>query len=170
MIQARCLLPFRVQVDEPFPVFSPCFSDCRERHSCPLLPPWDPPRPTGRSEPDSYEVTAFSLCPGVHETLVCLPRKESLFHWFCGSPGIKPCWPSKPNALGLPPPDGRPQGWGAWHGAQTSPVGELWNIIILQFVSHCPRDMGFNYNVSVPLLLSYCGFSSLSLGVVYICW
>ena len=38
MIQARCLLPFRVQVDEPFPVFSPCFSDCRERHSCPLLP------------------------------------------------------------------------------------------------------------------------------------
>ena len=30
--------------------------------------------------------------------------------------------------------------------------------------------MGFNYTVSVPLLLSYCGFSSLSLGVVYICW
>ena len=29
----------------------------------------DPPVPAGRSGPGSYEVTAFFLCPALHETL-----------------------------------------------------------------------------------------------------
>lgn len=35
----------------------------------PLGSPGDSPRPTGRSGPGSYEVTAFALAPSAHETL-----------------------------------------------------------------------------------------------------
>ena len=58
---------------------------------------------------------------------------------------IRPCWPSKPRVLGVPPfPDARPTGWGAWHRAQNSYF--LWenfcNITILQPVYCQPRGYG----------------------------
>ena len=61
------------------------------------------------------------LCPRVCESL-CVPSK-------CGiSFPPKSCWKSctqvlldfKPNALGIPPPDARPSGWGSWYEAQGS--------------------------------------------------
>lgn len=49
-------------------------------HSEPLLAlasPRDPPKPAGRSGPGSYEITAFPLGPGVHESL-CVPFKSGV--------------------------------------------------------------------------------------------
>ena len=43
----------------------------------PLGSPGDSPRPTGRSGPGSYEVTAFSLALGAHMTL-CAPSKSGV--------------------------------------------------------------------------------------------
>ena len=64
------------------------------------------------------------LCPGSQCTwnLVCTLQEWSLcFPQSCGAPALKPHWPSKPNALGAPPPEARPPpGWGAWYGSQNS--------------------------------------------------
>ena len=49
----------------------------------------------------------FQLGPRAHET--CVPSENGIcFPQSCDSPVIKPCWPSKPNALGSHPPDARP--------------------------------------------------------------
>ena len=58
--------------------------------------PRDSPRPAGRSGPGSYQITAFTFGPGTHETL-CEPFKSEAS--ISPSPAIKPCWPSKTNAL-----------------------------------------------------------------------
>ena len=65
------------------PVSTPqkCCCQCLCPCSEPQPPPTftgDPLIPAGRSGPGSYEVTAFSLVPGVHETL-CTPGVEFLF-------------------------------------------------------------------------------------------
>ena len=51
-----------------------------------------------------------------------------------GVPAIKPHWPSKPSALGPPPPDARPPGWEACCGAQNS---LLWENLILLWLLLC---------------------------------
>ena len=45
----------------------------------------------------SYEITAFALDLGVHEVFVCVSFKS-----------VKPCWPSKSNALGAHLPGSGP--------------------------------------------------------------
>ena len=50
----------------------------------------------------------FPLGPGANETL-CAPSSSGVcFPQSCGSPGIKPHWPSKPYCLGTFPPISRP--------------------------------------------------------------
>ena len=83
----------------------------------PQLPPTsagDPPILAGRFGPVSYGFTAFFPWFLVH-TRLCVhpPRMEFLFPPVCGSPAIKPRWPSKPDSLGTPPPVARPPGWEA---------------------------------------------------------
>ena len=89
---------------------------------------------------DSYEVTAFALVLSAHETL-CMIYKNgvSLPTVLRGTLVFKPCWPSKPNALGTPHPN-----------AKTPRLGNLiciselsflrdnlCNIIFIQFIG-CP--------------------------------
>ena len=69
------------------------------------------PRPAGRFDSDSYQVTAFALSPGACKIL-CVPFKsEVVFPTVL--PEIKPSWPSKPNDLGASLPGAGPPGWGA---------------------------------------------------------
>ena len=102
---------------------------CPCPHSEPQLPsasPGDPQRPAGRSGPGFYEVTAFSLGPGIRETLCAPTRSGVCFSQSCGVPVIKSHWPSKPNALEAPPPMPDPQTVEPDVGLRTlTPVGEL---------------------------------------------
>ena len=93
-----------------------------------LLPQWAtdnfsfPRRSTGLAQPPMRSL----LYPGSQYTwkLVCTLQEWSLCF---PSPALKPQWPSKPNALGVPPSHARHPGWGASQGAQKSPVREcLW--------------------------------------------
>lgn len=92
-----------VQVDEPFPVFSHlCFS--RPRHSLQLLP-----MRSSIHVGVSSELLSWSHCFSVswYVRPWCALQERSLCFTGSASPRIAR-WPSKPNALGLPPPDGRP--------------------------------------------------------------
>ena len=57
---------------------------------------------------------------------LCLSSKSRLcLLESCGAPAIKPCWPTKLNALEAPPPGAGPLGWGAWHSVRAlTPVEE----------------------------------------------
>ena len=69
--------------------------------SCPLPLLGDCPRPAGRSSSASYQITAFTLSPSACEIL-CTPfTSEMSLSLSFGTPEIKPCWPSKLNAVGL---------------------------------------------------------------------
>ena len=175
MIQASYLPSVRVHVDDT--LWYLC-------HWCPcpqdeLQPPAtsqeDLPRPACRSGPGSYEVTAFALGPGTHETL-CVSSKSGLsFPQFCWALAIKPHWPSKLNTLGALPPDARPLGWRDWlpsseWGSELSLMWENFcNLIVLQFVEN-PGGMGFDYTASVALLPSCCGFFFVSLDIGDLFW
>ena len=96
--QCSCLLPLWTTASPHIP--------SRSSKTCTLLQPmllW------------SY---CFVLGPSIHGFLLNLLRMESLFPHSCGAPALKPHWPSRPNALGVPHPSVRPSDWGAWHGAQ----------------------------------------------------
>ena len=57
----------------------------------------------------------FVLHSRVLESLCACLRVESFcFPQSCGSPALKPCWPSGPNSLRIPTPNARPSGQGAW--------------------------------------------------------
>ena len=56
----------------------------------------------------------------MHMTWVCPLSTESPFSQFCGVLAIKPCWPSKVNALGALSSGARPHRCGAWLGALNS--------------------------------------------------
>ena len=102
---------------------------CPCPHSGPQPPPAslrDSPRPAGRSAPGSYEVTAFSLGPSVHETL-CAPSKSGVFVF----PSPMEFLPSSPAGLqsqmlwGLLLPMSDPQAGEPDMGLRTlTPVGE----------------------------------------------
>ena len=70
-------------------------------------------------------------------------RQEWSLHFpqYCGAPALKPHlthWPSKPNTLGIPPHNDRPQAGGSLIWGQNSLLCEnLCNIIVFQFVG-CP--------------------------------
>ena len=133
--------------------------------------PGDPPRPAGRSDPGSYGVTALPWVPVHVKPCVRPPSVESLFPSVLWSSCTQAPWPSKSNALGAPPPDARPPGWGGWHGAQSShSCGRTYAIQVFSslWVTH-PSGMGFDYIAKAPLLLS-CVATSLSLGVEYLFW
>ena len=51
------------------------------------------------------------------KSYVTLQEWHFCFHQFCGVPAVKPFWPSKPNVLGAPPPDGQTPSLGnlTWH-------------------------------------------------------
>ena len=78
-----------------------------------------PPMPKDRPGPISYGVIAFFPWPSTHETLCIFQEWSFCFPKSCGSPAVKPFWPSKPDPPGTPPLAG-PLGWEAWHGAQNS--------------------------------------------------
>ena len=72
MFQARC------QPSDEYSVYVRHQLLCPKREpQLPLASPGDPPRPAGRSDPGSFEVTAFALGPSVHETL-CVPSKSGV--------------------------------------------------------------------------------------------
>ena len=65
----------------------------------------------------------WSFCPGFWcmWDLLCTLQDWSLcFPQSSGASAVKPHWPSKPHALGVPPPNAGPPGWGAWHQTQNS--------------------------------------------------
>ena len=117
------------------------------------------PRLTGRFDPGSYQITASALGPRVCEIL-SVPFKSEV------SISPSPLGPSK-----VSPADLRIQMfWGLVFLIQDPCAGEpnvglrsltpmflLWenlcNVIILQFVSCPPGDMGLDYIASLPFLL-----------------
>ena len=92
----------------------------RVSHRLPLSPSWGPPRPTSRSGPRSYGVIALPLVPVHMKPCLFPPRVESV------SPSpVEPLYSSSTGlqsqiALGAPPHDARPAGWGVWNRALTS--------------------------------------------------
>ena len=105
----RLLLPVSFLLNEPHhPIF-----------------PGDAARIAGKSDPDSYWVSALPWEP-MHKKPVCTFQEWSLcFPQSCGAPAHKPSWPSVPNATGilLPMPD--PQAWDPDVGLRTlTPMGE----------------------------------------------
>ena len=91
---------------------------------------------------------------------VCALQKWTLFFpKSCGTLALKPCWPSKPNALGFLPPSVRPSGWEAWDGSQNSHCwgrnsvkelfSTLWGIHLVAMV--------LDYALKLSILLS-CDF------------
>ena len=95
--------------------------------------------------------TRFCLCP---------PRPESL---------VPPVlWKScnqiplafKVNSLGIPSPFVRSPSWKAWRGVQNLHNSGRSSLVLLfssLWVMH-PAGMGFDFTVTVPLLLSCCSF------------
>ena len=84
---------------------------------------------------------------------VC-PLKVSLFL----IPAIKSHWPSKPDSLRAPLSIARHSAWEAWCRAQNfHSLKSLCNVILFQFVDH-QGDMGFDFIMIVPLLLSHWSF------------
>ena len=89
-------------------------SSCQS-HQCPCphsdpqppLPPQEILRQADRFVPGSYEVTVFSLGPGVQKTFFAL-RVEFVFPNYEESLPSSPTGSSKPNAVGVPPPNAKP--------------------------------------------------------------
>ena len=135
-----------------------------ERATATPASPGDPPRPSGRSGPDSYGVTAFALEPSVHKTLCALSKSGVCFSQSHGAPAVKPCWSSKPNALESLPPDAGHLGWGDWRGTQRSRTPAMYLFSSL-WDAHA-SGMGFD-NLLSALLLSR-GFFFMSLDVEYL--
>ena len=109
----------------------------------------DPPSPAGKSVPGSSEVTPFSPGSWCTQEFMCTLQECSFcFPKSCGVPAIKPHWPPKPNAVGAPLPDVRPQTREPDVGLRTltlvgeplqynyfpvcgSPTWWLWDLIVL---------------------------------------
>lgn len=128
------------------------------------ISPGDPSRPAGKLSLRLLKCHWFFLGPGANETFYMhSTRVEFLFLPVLWSFGIKHHWPSKTNALGLPPLDARPLDCEAWCGTQNSQTcGE--NLIPLFFpVCGSATGVGFDCIKYMPLLLS-----SLSLDVEYL--
>lgn len=118
-------------------------------HQCPcpqsepqLLPisSGDPPRTEGRAGPGSQEVLLLLLVP----RFVCAFQEWSLsLTQSRGAPAFKHHWPSKPEAVGSPPPDARPPGWETCRSSEPSFLWEnLCDIIVFQFVGYPPGGDG----------------------------
>ena len=114
---AKILASRRSHTNEYYPILLLPVSLSPDWGTAALTSAGDPPRAASRSGSGSYEVTAFVLGPGVDKTL-CAVSKSGVS--VSPSPVELPRWPSKPNALGAPPPDARPTGCEGWHGAQNS--------------------------------------------------
>ena len=99
-------------------------------------------RPAGRSGPGFYQIAAFALGPGAHEIL-CVLFKSLCFPQSWGAPAVKPCWPSKPNAL-----EGS-SSWCGWNSHFCGRTSVIWLFSGL-WVVHL-RGMGFDYIGSSPL-------------------
>ena len=100
---------------------SPPLMSCPQQSTAPIPAfPGDPPRPAGRSDPDSYGVSPVPQDP-VHMKSCVHPQRVEwcLFPPSCRALAHKPHWPSIPNALGAPPLNARPLDWGSGH--------EVWN-------------------------------------------
>ena len=113
-------------------------------HNRPLLPPGDPPRPTGRSDQGSYGVTAFPWVPVHVRTFVHLPRVESLFP---PSPVVllKPHWLQ--SQIALEAPNARPSAWEAWHEAQNS---FLWEDLCNSYFLVCGMPIWWVWDLNMP--------------------
>ena len=125
------------------------------RNSHPPASPGDSPRTTGRSGPGSCHLIAFALATSVYEIL-CAPFKSevSISPTPVGFPKLAPL-AFKAKCSGVSFSQCRTPRLGSlmW-GSELSLLWEnLCNITILQFVGCLPRDMGFDYIASPPLLL-----------------
>ena len=121
----------------------------------------EPPKLAGKSSSVSCGVTApfhwfwwaQDFVYALQEWSICSPQS-------CGRSVIKHWWSLKSYYLGIPNPFAGSPGWEAWREAQN-----LYNIgrhsLVLLFsnlwATH-PVGMGFGFTVTVPLLLSCCGF------------
>ena len=94
------------------------------------------------------------------------------FSCSCEALAVKPCWPSKPGALGAPPSAIRASGWRTWLGAQSSNscgrTSAMWLISSLWIVHLV--CMGFDYIASTPFLPSCFCLFFISLDVEYLFW
>ena len=99
-------------INIPWSLHHQCPCPHSEPHPTPTSPV-DPPRSSRRSSPGSYGVT--SLCWVLVHVKSCVhPQEWNLcFLQSCGAPALKSCRALKPNALGAPPPNASPPGWGA---------------------------------------------------------
>ena len=97
----------------------------------PMSYPYSEPRPPPHSKETLQDLSVgliqilieSLLCPVTQCTwnLVCALLEWSLCSpQSCGTPVVKPHWPSMPNVPGAPPPNARPPGVGTWHGASNS--------------------------------------------------
>ena len=117
--------------------------------------PGDPPRSSGRSDPDSYGISALPW--DTHKPVYTLLLLSLRFLQSCGTPVHKPWWPSMPNALTTPPPNTRPLGMGTCYGAPNSNSCGRASVIVIAVVHVV--GMGFlilqkcsSYCLSEPLL------------------
>ena len=121
------------------------FYDLRESHSHPLPPQEIPQRSAGRSCPGSYEVTAFALGPGEHETLCVLSTSavslsQSRIELLQSSPAAlqsQMLWGSSSHYQNLRL--GREVGGWSVLRLRTLTIVREFLLIILWFVAHPPR-------------------------------
>lgn len=84
------------------------------------LPPASLPRPAGRSDPDSFEVTAFALDPRECEVLsASFKSGVSILHSPLPLPKVSPTGFPRQIFLGACFPGAGPLGWGPQCGAWT---------------------------------------------------
>lgn len=121
----------------------------------PSASPGDPPRPTGRFDPDCYRVSAFPWVPVHMKAFVCPYRMESLFTPSWGASALKPWCPSTQMLQGILLPMPKPQAGETDMGFRSlTPVGEpLWYSYFPVYMS---PTSGYEI-VKVPLLPSLCG-------------
>ena len=121
----------------------------------------DHPTLAGKSGSVSCGVTApFPWFLWAQDFVYAFQEWSLFFPQSCGRSVIKHWWPSKSYYLGIPSPFAGSPGWEAWREAQN-----LYNIerhsLVLLFSSLWVTyqvGMGFGFSVTVPLLLSCCGF------------
>ena len=126
-------------------------------HKVPLFS-LNPPRTTGRTDLDSYGVSALPQDPVHMKVCVCLSRVESLFPLVLWNSCAQAPLVLNAKCSGAPPPNARSPGVGTWHGAQNfHSHGQASTIYFPVCGPPTWWVWGCLYHISSPLL-SQCGF------------
>ena len=92
---------------------------------------------------------------------LCLPRVESPFLSVLWKSYNQSCWPSKSDSLEIPSSYAGSPGWEVWPGAQNLHNSGRTSLVLFfssLWVAHS-IDVGFDFIMIAPLLLSCCSFS-----------